>query len=197
MTNDLRRLPPVRKTGKKPFRGVPGGVTLHDFWEWAYSDLVTNTNRGVLAEYLVAHALGADQDVRQTWRPYDIETPGGVKVEVKSAAYLQAWGQPKGLSRISFGVAPTHAEDPDTALFAKEAKRQAEVYVFALLKHEDKQTLDPMDVSQWVFYVLPTNRLGAERTLRLERLRKLAPEEVRLENLRDAVAAAHRSPSAT
>lgn len=28
-------------------------MTVSDFWSWAYSDLLNNTSRGVLAEYLV------------------------------------------------------------------------------------------------------------------------------------------------
>jgi hypothetical protein len=28
--------------------------------------------------------------------------------------------------------------------------------VFALLAHTDKATVDPLDLDQWVFYVLPT-----------------------------------------
>ncbi|HEU4389933.1 MAG TPA: hypothetical protein VFV34_19175, partial [Blastocatellia bacterium] len=33
-------------------------------------------------------------------------------------------------------------------------KRHADVYVFALLKHQDKASLDPLDLDQWEFYVL-------------------------------------------
>ena len=32
--------------------------TKQEFWEWAYDDLLANTTRGVLAEYIVAKALG-------------------------------------------------------------------------------------------------------------------------------------------
>lgn len=28
-------------------------ITVSDFWSWAYSDLLNNTSRGVLAEFLV------------------------------------------------------------------------------------------------------------------------------------------------
>jgi hypothetical protein len=40
-------------------------------------------------------------------------------------------------------------------------RRQADVYVFALLAHQDKTTIDPLNVSQWRFYVLPTSALDA------------------------------------
>jgi hypothetical protein len=34
---------------------------------------------------------------------------------------------------------------------APDAKRQADVYVFALLAHEDRTTIDPLDLDQWKF----------------------------------------------
>ena len=47
--------------------------------------------RGVLAEFIVARASGCEQEVANEWGSYDLETPVGIKVEVKSAAYVQAW----------------------------------------------------------------------------------------------------------
>ena len=41
-----------------------------------------------------------------------------------------------------------------------EPNRPAARYVFALVAHKDKATLDPMNVDQWVFYVLPTEILN-------------------------------------
>ena len=38
--------------------------TMLDYWQWAFSDLVGNTDRGVLAEYLVAMAVGSEKPVR-------------------------------------------------------------------------------------------------------------------------------------
>ena len=40
--------------------------------------------------------------------------------------------------------------------FAGVARRHAQVYVFALLGHTNKATVNPLDLDQWVFYVLPT-----------------------------------------
>ena len=39
-----------------------------------------------------------------------------------------------------------------------EAKRHSDVYVFALLAHLDQRTINPMDVSQWRFYVLTNDQ---------------------------------------
>ena len=42
-----------------------------DFWRWGTSDLITNTTRGVLVEYIVARALGTcTQGVRGAWRVF-------------------------------------------------------------------------------------------------------------------------------
>lgn len=57
-----------------PFIGSP--VTLGDFWAWAYSDLLDNTLRGALAEYIVATALGVNEGVRVNWDPYDLAYRG-------------------------------------------------------------------------------------------------------------------------
>ena len=48
------------------------------------------------------------------------------------------------------------AWDADGGGFAGVARRHAQVYVFALLARTDKATVDPLDLDQWAFYVLPT-----------------------------------------
>jgi hypothetical protein len=40
-------------------------------------------------------------------------------------------------------------------------KRQADVYVFCLLAHTNKTTLDPLNVLLWEFYVVPASVLNA------------------------------------
>ncbi len=137
-------------------------ATVGDFWQWAYSDLVNNTTRGVLAEYLVAKAVGARSQVRDPWARYDVEDPRGISIEVKSSAYIQSWWQSK-LSAIKFVCPPTLGWDPSTDEFDAEASRHAVVYVFALLAHQDQKTLNPLDVSQWEFYVVPTWWLDARK----------------------------------
>ena len=70
------------------------GGTLLGFWQWAASDLLNNTTRGHLAEYLVGQALSAGpKSVRTEWDSFDLTTPEGVPVEVKSAAFVQSWAQ--------------------------------------------------------------------------------------------------------
>lgn len=40
-------------TEKFTLNGEDTEIAISDFWSWAYSDLLNNTSRGVLAEFLV------------------------------------------------------------------------------------------------------------------------------------------------
>ena len=47
---------------------------------------------GVISEFIVAHTLGiADNGTRDEWAVYDLETESGIKIEVKSTAFIQSW----------------------------------------------------------------------------------------------------------
>ncbi len=48
--------------------------------------------------------------------------------------------------------------DPHTGL-EREPTWHAHVYVFALLAHREKRTIDPLELNQWKFYALPTSAL--------------------------------------
>jgi hypothetical protein len=147
-----------RATGDERFRDGDAdlGFDLLSFWRWSASDIVSNVMRGRLAEYLVARAMGlGEADIREEWSSYDIHSPEAIKIEVKSFAYVQRWAQSKP-SVAQFRYGKTKAWDAHTNLVDPEAKRHADVYVFALLHHQDQATLDPLDVAQWRFYVAPT-----------------------------------------
>lgn len=49
-------------TGNEHFilRGKPLAANVLGFWQWSSSDLLMNTMRGMLAEYIVALACGID-----------------------------------------------------------------------------------------------------------------------------------------
>lgn len=195
MSDAFPRIPAKRRTGSEGFHqaGRPLGFGLLGFWQWASSDLVSNVLRGVLAEYLVACALGVAEGARSEWDSCDLRTLDGVLVEVKSSGYLQSWHQ-SALSRPAFTMPETHAWDPETNRFAKERKRQAQVYVFALHAHQVQATLDPLDVAQWEFYVLPAKVLDAKspgrKVFGLAALMKLEPKQATFANLRAAIEAA-------
>lgn len=182
------------KSGEEQIRdehGVPRGSLL-GFWRWAYSQTLDNALRGVLAEYLVGLALGGpDRDARVEWDPYDLTTPDGVKVEVKSTAYLQSWAQ-KRKSTLVFNIPETNAWDPATGFWASSRARQSDVYVFCVFTAVDPDTADPLDMAQWDFYVAPTPRvnetLGGQKTVTLSSLKaRVTPEQVTFTGLADAV----------
>ena len=181
------------KTGSEPFHsgGVPINRTLLDFWRWSSADLISNTLRGVLAEYLVACALNLPQEARVEWDAFDLRTPSGLKVEVKSAAYLQSWDQ-TAPSKVRFGISPTRAFDEATNSYAEKRKRQADIYVFCLLHHQDKATVDPLDMSQWTFYLLAAAALDAkmpaQKSITLASLLKMNPVQCAYQELVQAIA---------
>ena len=167
MNKLLPRIPPEPQSGCEPFNagGKPLGPTLLNYWQWSGSDLVSNVERGVLAEFLVARALGLSEEPREEWGAFDVEVPSCGTVEVKSAAYIQSWEQ-RDYSRISFDIAKrTSAWNPKTGEYEEldPPRRVADVYVFCLLKHKCQETIDPLDVEQWDFYVVPTSRLDRSK----------------------------------
>ncbi len=194
MSDPLEKLDIVNKDGSERFRA--GGSTLDlsllDYWRWSTSDLVGNTARGVLAEYIVARALGVstDEEVRDEWAPFDLETPDRIKIEVKSAAYVQSWKQSR-FSRVSFGTPKTRAWDSEGGNLRSEPRRQADVYVFALFAQRE-MPIDPLDLDQWKFYALSTQKLDDRKSLSLSALEKLA-SPVPYHELADAVKAAKKA----
>lgn len=163
---------------------------LTDFWSWAHSDLMGNTERGILAEYIVACSLGIEDQEREDWAPYDLLSKEGIKIEVKSSGYLQTWGQKK-LSSPVFGIQKTFAWDPETNTYEEEKKRQADVYVFCLHAHTDPESANPLDLSQWKFYVLPTKVLNEkienQKQISLSSIIRLGAAECKFCDLRSSI----------
>jgi hypothetical protein len=160
--------------------------TLSDFWSWSLSDLVENRNRGILAEFIVKQALNIESPTRLEWDAFDLETNDGIKIEIKSSAYIQAWKQNK-LSHISFGIAPTR-ELLDDNNYSKELKRQADIYIFCLLHHKDQNTINPMNLNQWTFYLVKTATLDEaiqlQKSISLSTIKMLEHKECNYINLR-------------
>jgi hypothetical protein len=130
-----------------------------------------------LAEFIVASALGIDLSIpREEWSAWDLTSPEGIQIEVKSAAYLQSWTQ-QNLSKIVFSIRPAQPWNSTTGGFTDKSQRSADVYIFCLLKHQDKETLNPLDLDQWEFYILSTAELNRHRhdnaTISLQSLQKL------------------------
>lgn len=162
--------------GEELFIGTEG-ATILDFWRYAFPDLKTNTTRGMLAEFLVHRAVGA-QHRNQEWESFDVLTTDGLRIEVKSSAYLQAWGQ-RDVTRIVFDRLRTRTWSPRTG-DAAEPSFNADVYVFAVHTATSHEDYDPLDVGQWQFYVVPSPAIAAKGTksLVLNSVRALAGDPV-------------------
>jgi hypothetical protein len=188
MTPEYPEISVERKDGQEKFtiKNNETDLNLIGFWQWSSSNLLNNSTRGILAEYIVASALGINQGVRTEWDAYDLETKNGLKLEIKTSGYLQTWHQ-RGLSKISFGIQPTVKWNPETGLFSENTKRQADVYIFCILASKDPNTVDPMNLDQWEFYVLPTSTLNSkipnQKTIGFNSLLKLQPQKANFREL--------------
>jgi hypothetical protein len=120
-------------------------------------DLRDNTLRGEFAEWLVGLLLGIDMGVRIGWDAVD-HRHNGVTIEVKSSAHIQGWGQ-RALSRIHFGALIKQPWDSVSGAFAEQPQLNADWYVFALETCKDGPAYNPLDLSQWEFYVVPRSAL--------------------------------------
>ncbi len=160
--DNLNKVETILKSGDEhlSYHNQLLNFTLLDFWRWSVSDILSNATRGKLAEFIVATAINIDITiVRDEWGDFDLITPSGIKLEIKSAAYLQTWSQ-RSLSVISFSTKPSKNWDNVTDKRALVAKRHADVYVFCHLKHIDKPSIDPLNLNHWDFYVLATHELN-------------------------------------
>ena len=175
-------------------KGQPTSFSVLDFWVWMASDVLNNTLRGTIAEYIISQAMEACTPVRVEWDTVDITTPEGIKIEVKSAAYLQSWHQDRP-SAISFRIAKTYPWDWKTNQYGETQIRSADVYVFCVLAHLDSQTVNPLELTQWEFYILPTSTLdsslGNQKTVSLSRLKNLGAVALGYDQIRNAVLEAY------
>lgn len=171
-------------TGNEEFtlHGTNAGITVTDFWRWAFSDLIDNTQRGVMAEFLVYSSLNRitfpDIQIRENWLPFDVTSPSGRRIEVKSAAYIQTWTPENIFSQIQFDIGKKLAWDNATATSATIAKRNCDLYVFCLFTAKTKD-VSLLDLDYWDFYVLPTSvldrKVPEQKGIALSSLLKLDP----------------------
>lgn len=186
--------PPETPALAKPLRGdeqilgMPGAAVI-DFWRFALPDLRVNNARGVFAEFLVHRAVGSHRP-RVEWASHDVETDDGIRIEVKASGYLQAWEQ-RTLSDVRFSGLRARTWAPDIG-HSPTATYNADVYVFAVETAREAALYDPLDTSQWEFYVLPRSVLEkrAVGSLGLNAVRKAAGPPVAFSDLGNRIRAA-------
>lgn len=200
--DELKAIQAKPKTGNEYLtdNGEKTKYNLLDFWSWSMSDILSNATRGRFAEFIVGTAVGFDpKNLRDEWDAYDLKTDNGIKIEVKSAAYIQTWNQKK-LSTISFSIKPAKFWDSETFSEDLQPRRHADIYVFCHLKHIDQVTINPLKMEQWDFYVLPTFRLDqyerSQSSITLNSLKKLT-EPIEYRDLKTKINKAYEEQKKT
>lgn len=164
---------------------------VSDFWQWAYSDLLQNTTRGVLAEYIVAVLLGVDSSPRNPWMPFDLRLEDSTTIEVKTMSRLQAWAQKK-LSEPKVVISERRNWNPDTGIMEQVPSLNADIYVICYFTCEDHSVANPLNLNQWVFFVLDKKEVGEllkkSKSISLKALIKIGKHTLRSYELKTVVA---------
>ena len=179
--------------GGKELKLKSGERNITHFWRWAYSDLIQNITRGVLAEFLVAWTLDLDYRPRNPWDAYDLKTKDGKRIEVKSTGYLQDWyrnGERPKKIRPKFVICQTREWSAENGM-QKEPSFNADVYVLCYHKKESFEGLDPMDLNQWEFWAFTKKEiiklLDGRKSISVSQLKKEGFEAININSLIEEV----------
>jgi hypothetical protein len=145
-----------------PARSITGlpARTVGDFWQWAYSDVLSNRNRSIFAEYLVGVALESVESPRVEWDSVDLRYRDA-KVEVKSAADGPISNG--DAAKLHFSIRKSTSMNPaEGKNGGGESARFADVYVFCHYTEPAEVKDDALDVGAWEFYVVSTKALNAK-----------------------------------
>ena len=193
--------------------GEKSDFSVLKFWQYAMSDIITNTNRGTFAEFVVRSAMEYGGFVypkhdKSGWEPFDLYGPiipslgREAHIEVKSAAIVQRWTPDSAEpileykpSNVKFSIAPAvmPTETGDYPHGA-EKHRNNDLYVFCFYT-ASRKTDNILDMKYWKFYVCPTTMLkepmisDTQKTISLAKLNKLGIEPCSFEKLYPAVLA--------
>jgi hypothetical protein len=106
----------------------------------------------MLAEFLVAKAVGDQRPLRIGWDNFDVVAPDGTTIEVKCSAFLQSWPQ-KRHSELVFGRLTAREFDYARNEYSVDARVRADVFVFAVQTQRDRQPMtcstSPTGSSGW------------------------------------------------
>ena len=153
-----KRIPVRKLTGSEQFKNAGSKkFSVQEFWSYGFSNLNSNVLRGALAEFIVENALRGSEQIDVS----DVIAPDGKKIEVKCCSYIQDWDQ-NDFSKILWSglKAKTLYWSSAVSDFPRSpADYKSDIYVLALLKHQNHTTLDILDMDQWCFYVLSKDQI--------------------------------------
>lgn len=145
MIEDAPALSIQRREPQTALRGAEGEQlsTLGDFWAWAYSDESLDAEPRILPGYLVELALRRAPSQRWAGTGLNDATQrllDSLTFEVRGASEVPTMAR-TGAANITFSL----ANRPDV-----------DAWIFAIIAHTDVETLNPLDVRQWAFFVVPS-----------------------------------------
>jgi len=189
----------TKLTGNELFKNAGSKhFSVLEFWQYGFSSLNSNVLRGALAEFIVENALkdNIEIDIRSPWGDYDVFYKGK-KIEVKCCSYIQDWDQKKLTTIRWSGLKAKELYYSDAVKKMSELNKVADyksdIYVLALFKHQDTETLDILDMNQWCFYVLSKDELkrisNNNSSISLVKLEKFNHEQIVFEKLNSAISA--------
>jgi hypothetical protein len=136
--------------------------------------VIQNDFRGIVAESIVEAALISTwKCCSGDWLGWDFQLPDGTRIEVKQSAARQTWTAPKHPSPPTFDIRTRSGHYVGSEWHA-EIGRHAHIYVFAYHPIVDTSA-NHLDPRQWLFYVVPAERLPPNKTIGLARVASLAP----------------------
>lgn len=165
-------------------------ATVLDFWKWAYSMLDDNSLRGMVAQFIVAWAIGADNVPNDSWRSYDVLAPNGRKIEVKTTAFAQMWeyGEKNRVRR--FVLKPTKAYSRKHGLSDKRTFN-ADIYVLCYYSWKDNKTMHTKNIDHWEFWVFTVTQLirilDDRKSVSVEKLKAMGYKPIDALKLKDTI----------
>jgi hypothetical protein len=126
--------------------------------------LVTNVYRGIIAEAVVAAALGPDwRWCSEDYYQFDFLHVSGARLEVKQSAACQSWPT-KAASTARWDIAARKSLW-DGKRYVPHDGRNADIYVLCWHPIPDRDVADHRDPEQWEFFVISAAALGPAKTI--------------------------------
>ena len=154
------------------------------FYRWAFGDLTeSDSDVGILAEYLVGDILGCLPPTRKDQAPFDLVMKDGTTIEVKCVTHRQ----------VREGQKPVYRWDVSTQKEALKGNRPiADVWLFLVASFPRGASRTPrafqaFDLSHWSCYMVSGERLrtaGCSSYVSESTLRRLGVESFPLRLLR-------------
>jgi hypothetical protein len=137
-------------------------LTVNNPSKWTYCDLLGNTQRAMLAEYIVASSLHrAESSTKLTNRPFELLATISnkpMRIGIRYASYLQS----------------AEAEHPDHISFNMNAESGCDLYIFCLYKALTREA-NPLNLNLWDFFVATASDISnRNQKLTLSSLMKIA-----------------------